>query len=157
MCSIKFKPMPTDYASSIWQGGTDALGNKPEVHTSGAHAVPCRHCLQDVNEGEDYLILSYSPFPDAQPYAEVGPVFLHAKPCKAYKQQETMPDIYVHGAPRLIRGYDENNRIMYGTGTVVEPEQIEAQAQELLSNSEVAYVHLRSAGYNCFSCLIERD
>lgn len=106
--------------------------------------------------GEHYLILAYCPFTELQPYAEVGPIFLHADPCGAYRDVDAVPAMYLRGEPRILRGYDRNDRIIYGTGKVVEPDHIAEYAAELLDNPDVAYVHVRSSTNNCFACRIER-
>lgn len=148
--------MPTEHARRYRSGGTDAHGRKPERHVSDGDGVPCRHCLRDVAAGEHYLILAYCPFTELQPYAEVGPIFLHADPCGAYRDVDAVPAMYLRGEPRILRGYDRNDRIIYGTGKVVEPDHIAEYAAELLDNPDVAYVHVRSSTNNCFACRIER-
>ena len=56
------------------------MARAPERQVSDGSAVPCRHCLSDVAAGEPFLILAHRPFPEAQPYAETGPIFLRAGP-----------------------------------------------------------------------------
>lgn len=153
---IHITPIPTEHARSYWAGGLDAHGLEPERHSSDGTGVPCRHCLSDVVAGEPYLVLSYCPFPELQPYAEVGPIFLHATPCAAYEYGGTIPAIYLGGEPRILRGYDGNDRIIYGSGKIVPPQDIAAYAAELMDDPDVAYVHMRSSMNNCYSCRIER-
>ena len=156
MTRIHFTSIPTEHAQSFWAGGLDAHGLKPEHHTSDGSGVPCRHCLSEVAAGEPYLILAYRPFAELQPYAEVGPIFLHGSPCTVYDDNETIPTIYLDGEPRILRGYDSNDRIIYGTGKVVQAQDMAAYAGELLDDPRTAYVHLRSSTNNCFACRIER-
>lgn len=78
MTDLRFVAMPTETARSLQAGRGDANGQRPERHLSDGAGVDCRHCLRDVPAGEAYLILAYRPFPEAQPYAELGPIFLHA-------------------------------------------------------------------------------
>ena len=95
MTSICFSSMPTDRAVAYWAGADDAYGQVPEVHVSNGDGVPCRHCQQDVAKGERYLILAYNPFPRPQPYAETGPVFLHADACARYPESGQTPDMFL--------------------------------------------------------------
>ena len=69
----------TELVKRLQDGGTDANGQKPERHVCSGGMMPCRHCLADIKAGEPYLILAHRPFPSAQPYAEQGPIFLHAE------------------------------------------------------------------------------
>lgn len=96
-----------------------------------------------------------SAFPHLQPYAETGPIFLHAEECAAYDDGDTLPPIF-ESPDYIVRGYGHDDRIVYGTGAVTETPRIAARAQELLQDEKIAYVHVRSARNNCFQCRIER-
>lgn len=156
MSGLRVTPIPTEQARMFWSGGLDAHGMKPERHISDGTGVPCRHCLSSVAAGEPYLVLAYRPFGKVQPYAEVGPIFLHAEPCAAFADKEAVPEFYLNGEARIVRGYDRDNRIIYGTGKVVHPRDITAYAQELLDDPTTAYVHVRSSSNNCFAFRIDR-
>jgi hypothetical protein len=118
--------------------------------------LPCRHCLSDVAAGEPFLVLAHRPFPEAQPYAETGPIFVHAEPCAGHGETAEVPALFLSREQVLIRGYGTDDRIVYGTGQVVPSAEIGAVAQDLLERPEVAYLHLRSASNNCYQCRIER-
>ena len=153
--SIRFLPMPTETAAAYWNGGPDAYGMSPERHVSDGDGVPCRHCLRLVGADEPYLILAYRPFPALQPYAETGPIFLHAEPCEAHEPSEEMPPMLT-SRDYIVRGYSTADRILYGTGAVVANAEIPAYAEDLLSREDIAYLHIRSARNNCYQCRVER-
>ena len=52
-----------------------------------------------------YLILAYRPFDEAQPYAEVGPIFLHAEPCERYPVTGETPAMFLQRERYLLKGY----------------------------------------------------
>lgn len=156
MNKIYFSAMPTATARAFQSGAADANGQIPERHISDGDGIPCRHCLQDVAAGERYLILAYRPFPEAQPYAELGPIFLHAEACERYPESAVVPPVVARSQRMLIRGYNAQNRIVYGTGQVVPSDNIPLAAAELLQRADVAYIHVRSATNNCYSCRIDR-
>ena len=58
-------------------------------------------------------------------------------------------------APMLIRGYDSNERIVYGSGKVVQMKCLEAEAQRLFEDQNLSYIHVRSATNNCYHFRIE--
>jgi hypothetical protein len=91
-----------------------------------------------------------------QPYAEAGPIFLHADACPRHDESPEAPAMFRTWERLLIRGYNAQNRIIYGTGQVVTPSQLTAAACQLFERSEVAYIHMRSATNNCYQCRIER-
>jgi len=156
MPPLKFTAMPTEEARHFQKGGADAYGLPPERRISDGSGVPCRHCLQDVEKGEAYLVLAYRPFPALQPYAETGPIFLHAEPCQRAADVATTPAMLMRRKAHLIKGYGTDDRIIYGTGQVVASGELEGAAAAVLAREDVAYVHVRSALNNCFTCRIDR-
>ncbi len=84
MTGLKFIALSTKTTRALQAGNPDANGQAPERDISDGSAVPCRHCLRDVPAGEPFLILAHRPFTEAQPYAETGPIFLHAEPCQRH-------------------------------------------------------------------------
>ena len=156
MNSVRFVSLPTEIARAYQVGAPDANGQKPERHISDGDGVPCRHCQRDVAAGEAYLILAYRPFDAAQPYAEVGPIFLHAEPCERYPVTGEPPAMFLQRESYLLKGYHPNDRIYYGTGRIVPSAEVAAAAAEILARPDVAYVHVRSALNNCYQCRIER-
>jgi hypothetical protein len=148
--------MPSHLAAAFRAGAPDANGQAPERRISDGDGVPCRHCLRLVEKDEPYLTLAYRPFPEPQPYAEVGPVFIHAEACEAYANHKLLPEREHVGTDRILRGYGKDNRMVYGTGIVVKNDEIEEKAEAILARDDVAYVHMRSATNNCFTLRIDR-
>jgi hypothetical protein len=148
---INFIPLPTEAVRAVQAGGPDAYGNTPESAVSDGDGVPCRHCLRMVGHGERYLILSWKPFATSQPYAETGPIFIHAEPCAAAPGGDGLPEML--GSPDyIVRGYSASERIVYGTGAVTPRDEIARRAAELLARHDIAFVDVRSARNNCFQC-----
>ncbi|HMA14844.1 MAG: DUF1203 domain-containing protein [Bacteroidota bacterium] len=140
-----------------WRGGTaDANGQPPERTISDGGGNPCRHCLDDIAEGRSMLVLAHRPFPAPQPYAELGPIFLHAEDCPRYRETAGVPAMFLRREAIMLRGYGADDRIVYGTGKVIPTAEIEAAARRLFEREDVAYIHLRSASNNCYQCRIER-
>ena len=153
--SIRFVALESEVVAALQIGHPDANGQPAERRTAGAGSYPCRHCLGHIGEGEPYLMLAHRPFPAAQPYAEIGPIFLHAEACARGGGTQELPEMLA-SKTYIVRGYGTDDRIVYGTGGVVAREVIPARAAELLADPSVAYVHVRSAANNCYQCRIER-
>ncbi|WP_420405003.1 DUF1203 domain-containing protein [Nisaea sp.] len=156
MTDKRYIALSTEVARHYQAGGADANGQIPERKTSAGGSMPCRHCLSDIAAGEDYLVLAHRPFTAAQPYAELGPIFLHAKRCARYALEDRVPEMFRGWDRLMLRGYGADDRIVYGTGTVVAAAEIETAADEILAHPEVRYVHARSAKNNCYQCRIEQ-
>ncbi|PCJ06437.1 MAG: hypothetical protein COB16_13220 [Rhodobacteraceae bacterium] len=147
--------LPTDIVRALQNGGPDAHGQTPERTVSDGGGNPCRHCLQYIPEGAGMLTLAHRPFPAVQPYAETGPIFLCADHCPRYQGNQT-PGIFTNAPDYLIKGYGQDNRIVYGTGIVIGKDEMMAQAEDILSTPRVAYIHIRSARNNCYQARIDR-
>lgn len=153
--SIQFKALPTEAVRALQRGEPDAYGRTPEHRISDGNGVPCRHCLRNVAEGDGYLIVAYRPFPELQPYAETGPLFLHADECERAAEADALPDMLESG-DYIVRGYGKDDRIVYGSGAVTPTAKIAARAEELFGRGDIAYIHVRSARNNCYQCRIDR-
>ncbi len=57
----------------------------------------------------------------------------------------------------LMKGYDQDHRIVYGTGKVVPADAVMARAEEVFRNAAVAYIDVRSSRNNCFQARLRRD
>lgn len=151
---IRFTALPTDEVRALQSGGPDAYGNTPERAVSDGAGNPCRHCLQQIPEGAPMLILAHRPFPAPQPYAETGPIFLCAEPCR--RGGGTELPAALASPDYLIKGYSAQHRIVYGSGAVVPTATLPARAAALLADGRIAYVHVRSARNNCYQARIDR-
>ena len=153
--SIRVVALETAVVQALQRGGADANGQPPERQVSDGAGVPCRHCLHPVGQGETYLILAHRPFPKPQPYAELGPIFLHAESCPRHVDNGAVPDM-LRSPQYILRGYNAEDRIVYGSGQIVPTPEIPSAATRMFDDSRIAYVHVRSASNNCYQCRIDR-
>ena len=155
MTALRFVSMPTAAARAFQAGAADANGQPPERHVADEDGLPCRHCQRPIATGEPYLILAYRPFPATQPYAELGPILLHAEPCERHPDSTELPDMFRDWKSVLVRGYGADDRIVYGTGEVVPPRDVASAAERIFMRGDVRYVHMRSSTNNCYQLRIE--
>lgn len=94
------------------------------------------------------------PFAHPQPYAETGPIFLHGHDCPRYAA-DSFPPWFAFLTPAIVRGYGQDDCILYETGALVAGTELQATCEKILSRPEVAYVHVRSR-FNCFQCRVDR-
>lgn len=154
MMKLSVQGIPSAYVDRVRDGGPDANGQTALVRRAEGGANPCRHCLQLIAAGDEKLVLAYRPFDQEQPYAEVGPIFLHRQACERY-DGEGLPAWFRYLQPAIVRGYGHDHWIRYETGDVVAGHELAAVCQRILSEPLVAYVHIRSK-YNCFQCRVDR-
>lgn len=152
--TITFTAIPTATVRALQSGGADAYGLIPERKYSDGDGNPCRHCLQMIPQGAGMLVLAHRPFPALQPYAETGPIFLCADPCAQGGGAE-MPAILA-SPDYILRGYGADDRIVYGSGAVVQTTALADRARQLFEDTAIAYLHVRSARNNCYQLRIDR-
>lgn len=151
---LAVRGIPTEHVQALRHGGPDAHGHAPLTAVVDGTGSPCRHCLGLIGAGERKLVLAYRPFAQAQPYAETGPIFLHAADCERY-DSEALPAWFAHLSPALVRGYGANDWIVYETGRVVAGAELADACRDILARPDVAYMHIRSK-FNCFQARVER-
>ncbi|MBK4215063.1 DUF1203 domain-containing protein [Paracoccus caeni] len=152
---LHYTPIPTEIANSYRSGQPDAFSLTPERNAaSSGRGTPCRHCLKQVPKGEPYLILAHRPFKTLNPYSETGPIFLCANDCPAAAPD--FPAAILTAPHHIVRGYSADERIIYGTGAVVNSFDIPLYAADLFARPDVAFIHIRSASNNCYLCRIDR-
>lgn len=154
--SYHFVPMDGETAAHLRAGGADSYGHPAERRTSDGGGVPCRRCMGMVEKGDDYLIAAWRPFSNLHAYTETGPVFLHARDCTVPEPAGVLP-AFLESPEYIVRGYGADERIVYGTGGVVAREKITVRVEELLADTAIAAVHIRSARNNCYHCKAVRD
>jgi hypothetical protein len=153
--ATRYVALPTETVRAYRSGAPDANGMAPEHAVSDGHGNPCRHCLQDILEGKGMLILAHRPFPEPQPYAEVGPIFLCADDCARWSG-DGLPPALACRPSHLIKGYGADDRIAYGTGRIVAVSDLGNSAAGLFDDARVRYGHVRSDRNNCYTCRIEQ-
>lgn len=153
--AIRFIALETAHVERLQAGAADANGMVAERSITPVDGYPCRHCLALIAKGEAYLTLAHRPFPALQPYAELGPIFLHASGCQRGGGDAAIPK-FLNSPRYMVRGYGADDRIVYGTGTIEATTEIPAAAAVKFADARVAYLHVRSASNNCYHCRIER-
>lgn len=153
---IRYTALPTDVARAYQRGAPDAYGNPPERQIADDGGYQCRHCLTIIPPGDAMLLVAHRPFGGLDAYAETGPIFICERECKGYGSQASVPETLTASADYLVKAYGSNDRIIYGTGTVVPADAMPARAEELFENPHVAYLHVRSSRNNCYQARIDR-
>jgi hypothetical protein len=148
--TLRYEAIPSEIAREARETLRDRFGHALSVVSTQA---PCRNCLRISREPEDLILLSYRPLEDAGPYAEVGPIFIHAAACDRYDNVEAFPPDFAD-RPLVLRAYDRAGAIF--DATVAEPGSAPAVASKFLVDERVAQVHVRHVSYTCYDFRIVR-
>jgi hypothetical protein len=149
--SFRVVTLPTPIAE---EARAKAVNGAPDHKISlieEEHVAPCRHCLTWAKPGERVILFEYGAIAADQPYAESGPIFVHAEPCNRYVPSSGFPGELRSG--RAIRAYNQENEIVAAEVVNGAPEEATAR---LLENDAVRFLHVRSASHGCYTFKVER-
>jgi len=139
--------LPADDLERIRARGVDDFGNVLEPETVTGAGTPLRCCLREAEPGERVVLLAYRPATVAGPYAEVGPVFVHAQACPGYADEDRYPEGF-RARNQLLRAYDARGRQV--ENVIVDGPVAERGIADLLGRPGVAYLHSRNVLAGCY-------
>lgn len=151
--TLQISPIPVETLRRIREHGIDDLGNPVVPEATTEDGFPLRCCLRDSVAGERIAAIGYNPFPWTGPYAETGPVFIHAEECPGYHDREHYPEGFRH-RQQIFRAYGPQQRIV--DALIVTGDEAEQKLSELLARPEVAFVHSRNVAYGCYMFTVRR-
>jgi hypothetical protein len=152
--TLCFEPIPAAELDRIRAAGHDEAGNPLAVQVDAEGGDPLRCCLRETRPGEQVLLIAYTPPGTAGPYAERGPVFVHADRCGGYATPHQYPPELSH-RQQVVRAYGHDGRIADGV-LAGDGRQAEAVIRDLLARPDIAQVHLRNVGYGCYNYAVRR-
>lgn len=144
----------------------DDAGNAARIMTDADGGSPLRCCLRLSLPGEEVALVSYAPVrrwarqvgADPGPYDEVGPIFIHPRPCGG--QDGTGYPAAIAGTRRMLRAYSADGRIrsarLAERNEVSDPVAAGSILREIFADPEVAVVHARAVEFGCFTFEIRR-
>jgi hypothetical protein len=152
MIALRYRisALPTAAVERLRRAPFDDFGNPLEA---AVESGPCRHCLRYAQPGERLVLLAYSPFERTNPYAETGPIFVHADGCARYEDAGLPPDFAAR--PLALRGYDAAQTI--ARAEVVVDGTAAERIAALLDDPQIAFVHVRSLTHGCYMFRADRD
>jgi hypothetical protein len=139
--------LPADELERIRARGVDDFGNALEPGTVTGPGTPLRCCLREAEPGERVVLIAWRPADVGGPYAEVGPVFVHAQACAGYAGEDRYPESF-RARNQLLRAYDAHGRQV--ENVVVDGPAAERAITDLLGRPGVAYLHSRNVLAGCY-------
>jgi hypothetical protein len=151
---LVFEPVPPARLQEIRAAGADEAGNRLAVQADPAGGLPLRCCLRESAPGERMLLIAYTPPGTRGAYAERGPVFIHAEPCRGYLTPHQYPPALSH-RQQVVRAYDQDGRIAAGV-LASDGEHAMTVIRGLLARPDITLAHLRNVGYGCYNFAVRR-
>lgn len=149
--SFRVVALPTAVAEEARQRAAHGAADHKTSVVESERAAPCRHCLTWAQPGERVILFPYQAIPSHQPYAESGPIFVHAEACARYSSPNEFPRELRKA--RVIRAYNHENEIVNAEVVDGAPEETAAR---LLQDDAVCFLHVRSASHGCYTFKVER-
>lgn len=157
MTAFRCVPMPTATAERFRRTGLDDRGNTLRRMTASADAgSPCRHCLRYVAPGAPVLLGSYDLPGPRGIYWTPSPVFLHAEPCPAFGEANTVAPIIARNPLVSVRAYDVADQCLYDLGQVCPGPEVDAPLARALDDSRTSFVNVHTARPGCLLARVER-
>lgn len=153
MTAFRYLPIDHTLAQRIRTTLGDDHGNALQIRTSDDDGNPCRSCLRITPSGSRLILFAHRPFTASGPYAEIGPVFIHAEDCAPYAQPDRFPADF---RPRRLtfRAYDMRGDI--DDATVADGAGAETALERLFASEDVAEVHVRNPAWGCYDFRVVR-
>jgi hypothetical protein len=149
--NFRVVPLPTEVADTARRKAANGAVDHKISTVESEGSAPCRHCLTWAKPGERVILFPYQSVAADQPYAEIGPIFIHAVTCARYDLPNEFPIEMRNG--RAMRAYNAENEII---GAEIADGSAEEIASRLLENPEVEFLHVRSASAGCYTFTLER-
>lgn len=149
--SVTFTGIDTDELARILASGSDHGGNEIEPFVDDDGGWPLRCCLADSRPGDRIAIIAWAPMPWPGPYAEVGPVVVHADTCAGASPADRLP-AEMESREMVLRPYGHDRRIAYHLVRHVPADQpLSDGVAELLDLDTVDFVHGRNVTGGCYA------
>jgi hypothetical protein len=152
---MKFTAIDPDRLNTMREQGADEFGNPWKPRTAQGWE-PLRCCLRKAGAAEDIALICYTPWTEASPWAEAGPVFVHFGQCEGYDATGEYPEAFRHSRS-MLNPFNYAGARAYEHITFLDPEDDhEAAVRHILDQPDVAYLHVRSATAGCFTFAVHR-
>jgi hypothetical protein len=140
----------------IRAAGHDDFGNPLLPFGDEEGGSPLRCCLRPAEAGERLVLIAYRPFRRPGPYAEVGPVFVHADRCAGYTEPERYPTGYRSWNTMVFRPYHFDGRMAYPALAMVDGPAAEQAIATMFADPTVEMIHARNVYAGCYMFAIHR-
>ncbi len=150
MTDLLVQPIDPARLDGIRATQADGHGNRLSPFAATGQGEPLRCCLRYAEADEQITLLSYAAFNHPSVWTEVGPVYIHAERCDGYPQRHQLPEQLATG-PCVLRTYHADDTMNYAQNTVVTDDaDLKPIIKHLLSEPDVATVHVRTLAPQCF-------
>ncbi|HEX4667141.1 MAG TPA: DUF1203 domain-containing protein [Chthoniobacterales bacterium] len=150
--NFRIVPLATEVAEAARTRAREGAPDHACVTVDAPTGYPCRHCLRWAQPDEQVVLFPYASIPAGRPYAESGPIFVHAESCPRYEATDEYPADFRNG--RVIRAYNSQQEMI--AAEAAPNGDAETVIEKLLHNPETEFLQARSADRGCYTFAIQR-
>ena len=159
--AFRVHAIPSLMLAEIRLAGHDEFGNELTPIVDDEGGAPLRCCLRRSTPGEQVYLIAYRPFTAPGPYAEAGPVFVHASPCPGYREASAYPAGYRDWPTMVFRPYRHHaglncDAIAYDAIQTGEGPTAESLISSIFADPTIKFIHTRNVHAGCFMFAITR-
>jgi Protein of unknown function (DUF1203) len=155
MSSFHAVAIPTEIADAVRATMKSPGYGFPAHKEVAAGRAPCRHCLEIIKlHDEEVILFTMDAFLGLDVPPSPGPVYIHARECTRYEVNDGIPDAY-RGRLLTLEAFGSDRKLIAEVRAA--DSQEESIAEELLKNSDVQYVQVRSTEAGCYLFRLERN
>lgn len=157
MTDIQIAPLPQSFLDRVRREGLDDQ-QQPVRRVIAEGGEPCRDVLRRAELGEELILASFTPFTQAGPYKEYGPVFVLANDTNEEIRRDTLPpaggDKNYLRKQFVVRAYSNQESIL--DAALIPADSLQDTVDRFFSAPETAFLHVRFPTYGCFAFRIDR-
>ena len=159
--AFRVHAIPSRVLTEIRSAGRDQFGNELTPITDDEGGAPLRCCLRRSTPGEPVYLIAYSPSTRPGPYAEAGPVYVHASPSAGYPETYAYPAGYRDWPTMVFRPYRHHaglncDAIAYDAIQMGEGPTAESLIGSIFTDPTIKFIHTRNVHAGCFMFAITR-
>lgn len=154
--AFRVTPISAGVLDRIRAAGHDDFGNPLVPAINQAGGAPLRCCLRPAAPGDRLCLIAYRPFTRPGPYAETGPVFIHAEPCAGYADTDSYPPGYRDWPAMVFRPYTYDGAIAYDAIQTGDGATAETLIASMLADPAIEFIHTRNLYAGCYMFCISR-
>ena len=159
--AFRVHAIPSRTLEEIRLAGHDQFGNELIAIIDDEGGAPLRCCLRRSTPGEPVYLIAHRPFTTPGPYAETGPVFVHASPCPGYRETGEYPAGYRDWPTMVFRPYRHHatlncDAIAYDAIAMGEGPTAEKVISSIFADPTIKFIHTRNVHAGCFMFAITR-
>jgi hypothetical protein len=131
-----------------------AAAGAVRVTATSKPGFPCRITLEDAEQGETLILLSYMSHDVNTPYRSSYAIYVREAALEAADYVNAVPPVFKH-RPLGLRGFDAAG--MLKTGTLALPGEADEKIRAVFADPEIDYIHAHNAAHGCFAAKVDRD